>query len=66
MEPHQAVRRSLSLFLLWFLANSIIFAALLELIGITILYAVLIAIFLSTTTTVLAYRRMELLSLIHI
>ncbi|GIS55931.1 MAG: hypothetical protein Ct9H90mP30_6160 [Actinomycetota bacterium] len=60
MEPHQAVRRSLSLFLLWFLANSIIFAVLLAMIGITILYAVLIAIFLSTTTTVLAYRRMEL------
>ncbi len=60
MEPHQAVRRSLSLFLLWFLTNSILFAALLALIGVAILYAALIAILLSLTTNVLAYRRMEL------
>ncbi len=60
MEPHQAVRRSLSLFLFWFLMISTLFTVLLTLIGISILFSVLIAAFLSIATTVLAYRHMEL------
>ncbi len=66
MEPHQAVRRSLSLFLLWFLTNSILFTVLLALIDFAILYAVLLAVFLSIITIVSAYRRMELRIIVKI
>ena len=60
MEPHQAVRRSLTLFLARFLVSSLLFAVVLSLIGISIILAILIAAVLSITTTNLAYRRMEL------
>ena len=59
MEPHQAVRRSLSIFLVWFVVNGILLSVLLSLIGISILISVLIAVFLSIARVVAAYRRME-------
>ena len=59
MEPHQAVRRSLSIFLALFVVNGILVSVLLSLIGISILISVLIAVFLSIARVVAAYRRME-------
>lgn len=60
MQPHEAVRRSLSIFLIWFIANSILFTIILAILGIAIILAVLISVAIALAASIFVYRGMEI------
>ena len=59
MEPHQAVRRSLGVFLVWLFLISTLITILLLLIGVSIWLAIPISLIMSTLMSVFAYQKME-------
>ena len=60
MQPHEAVRRSLSIFLIWFVIDSILLSITLSILGITIIHAVLTSVVFAIAASVFTYRGMEI------
>ena len=60
MQPHEAVRRSLSIFLIWFVIDSILLSITLSILGITIILAVLTSVVFAIAASVFTYRGMEI------